>query len=114
MKNLIIRQKSSAVLLLLRDNSQKWYPSKLAKLSGVSYLYVTMLLSKFQAAGWADAKKEGRTKYFSLTDNGLAVASALDALQKKLELKKEEAAPAKTEQASKSDSQPATPAQKAG
>jgi predicted transcriptional regulator len=112
MKSLLLRQKTAAILLLLRDNSQKWYSAKLAKLSGASYIYVAGVLSKFHEAGWVEPKKEGRTKYFALTESGAAVASALDALAKKLEQKKEEA-PSTSVSAAKTESPASTPAQKA-
>jgi DNA-binding MarR family transcriptional regulator len=87
MKSFLLKQKPVAVIICLKDSEQKWYPSKLAKYSATSYVYVTKWLSKLQQAGWVQFEKKGRMKTVSLSEQGRIIATALDDLVKKIDEK---------------------------
>ncbi len=87
MKAFVLKQKPVAVIICLKDSEQKWYPSKLAKYSATSYVYVTKWLSKLQSAGWVQFEKKGRMKTVSLTEQGRSIAATLDDLVKKIDEK---------------------------
>ena len=87
MRQFILKRKPVAIILCLKDSQQSWYPSKLAKYSGTSYVYVTNWLSKLEAAGWVSFEKKGRLKSVVLTEQGKIIASLLDELTKKMDEK---------------------------
>lgn len=90
MKDILLRPKPCAILTLLKDNTQEWYPSKLAKMANTSYVYTTNLLSKFEDAGVVLFERKGRTKAVKLTEKGVSLSSALEELIRKAEPKKED------------------------
>ena len=87
MRQFVMKRKPVAIVLCLKDSQQKWYPSKLAKYSGASYVYVTNWLSKLETAGWVRFEKKGRLKTVSLTEQGKVISSLLDELVKKMDEK---------------------------
>ena len=83
MKKLFLKSKPSAVLLLLKDASQSWYPSKLARESKSSYVHVVNLLSKLRELGIVATEKKGKQNIYHLTDRGAILVSPLDDFSKK-------------------------------
>ncbi len=106
MKELILKKKPSAVVLLLRDSTQQWYPSKLAKSAGATYVYVTQLLSRMSKEGFVVFDKKGKQKFVTLTERGVLAAAALDEFVKKSEAPKQAPVPAQPAQ-EKKEPQPA-------
>jgi len=88
MKRFVLKQKPVAVILCLKEAQEQWYPSKLAKYSGCSYVYVTGWLAELEKAGWVKFEKKGRLKSVSLTEQGRVIASLLDELVKKMQTEK--------------------------
>jgi len=88
MKRFVLKQKPVAVILCLKEAQEQWYPSKLAKYSGCSYVYVTGWLAELEKTGWVKFEKKGRLKSVSLTEQGRVVASLLDELVKKMQVEK--------------------------
>lgn len=82
--NLILRLKPCAVLILLKDSTQTWYPSKLAKNAGSTYVHTTKLLTKFQKTGLVKFEPKGRTKTILLTEKGVIVARLLEDITEKM------------------------------
>ena len=85
LRQFILKPKPTAVILCLKDTNQVWYPSKLAQSSGASYVYITHWLNKLEKAGWVKLEKQGRLKVVVATEQGLAIASMLDELVKKMD-----------------------------
>ncbi len=83
MQQFILKKKPVAIVLSLKDTSQSWYPSKLAKVSSASYVYVVNSLARLQEAGWVRFEERGRLKLVFLTERGLQAAAALDELVRK-------------------------------
>lgn len=82
--NLILRPKPCAALVLLKDNAQAWYPSKLAKNAGLTYVHTTKLLTKFEKAGLVKFEPKGRTKIITLTEKGVLLAKLLEDVIEKM------------------------------
>ncbi len=87
LRNFLLKEKPVAVILALKDTNASWYPSKLAQVSGASYVYVTTWLTQLEKGGWVKFERKGRQKIVSLTEKGQAVAQALDELARKMEPK---------------------------
>ncbi len=83
MKALFIKVKPASILLLLKDSQQAWYPSKLARSSGVSYVHTVNLLSSLRALGVVLTEKKGKQNMYKLTEKGAQLASVLDDFAKK-------------------------------
>lgn len=120
LKRLLLKPKPCSILLLLKDSEQTWYPSKLARVSGSSYVHVINLLSNLKKFGIVASEKKGKQNIFHLTEKGAYLAITLDDLAKKCEvaeaehkLVKQEAPPphplseAPAVQKEKSDAKPA-------
>lgn len=115
MKKLFIKHKPCAILLLLKDSQQTWYPSKLARAAGTSYLHTVNLLSSLKKLSIVFLEKKGKQNQYKLTEKGAHIASDLDDFIKKCDFAENEA-----KQQSKADAQvppsavqPAPEAQKA-
>ena len=85
MKRLFLKAKPCKVLLLLKDSQQAWYPSKLARESGSSYVHVVNLLGELRKAGVVALEKKGRQNYYKLNEKGAYLALSLDDFSKKCE-----------------------------
>ena len=110
MKRLFLKLKPTAVLLLLKDSQQSWYPSRLARESGSSYVHTVNLLAQLRKFGVVTSEKKGKQNIYKLTEKGAYLASALDDFAKKSEAAGQEAkaVQAKQEQqAQPGQSQPA-------
>jgi predicted transcriptional regulator len=83
MKNLFLKKKPCAMLLLLKDSSQQWYPSKLARESGSSYVHTVNLLSVLKSFGAVVVEKKGKQSIYRLTEKGQYMALSLDDFSKK-------------------------------
>jgi predicted transcriptional regulator len=89
----LLKAKPAAMLLALKDTSSSWYPSRLAQVSGASYVYITIWLDKLEKGGWVRFERKGRMKMVLLTEKGSSVASALEDLSRKMETKPPAAPP---------------------
>ena len=83
LKQLFIKPKPCAVILFLKDSEQSWYPSKLARVSGSSYVHVINLLTNLRKFGIVASEKKGKQNIFHLTEKGAYLALTLDDLVKK-------------------------------
>ena len=111
MKRLFLKLKPTAILLLLKDSQQSWYPSKLARESGSSYVHTVNLLAQLRKFGVVASEKKGKQNIYKLTEKGAYLASALDDFAKKSEAAGQEAkaAQAKQEQQAQPSQPPAVP-----
>ena len=82
-KNIFMKAKPCAMFILLKDEQQGWYPSKLARASGSSYVHTINLLSKLRALGAITMEKKGKQNTVKLTEKGAYLALTIDDLVKK-------------------------------
>ncbi|MFA6907350.1 MAG: hypothetical protein WC263_00825 [Candidatus Micrarchaeia archaeon] len=97
LKQLLLKPKPCAILLLLKDAEQTWYPSKLARVSGSSYVHVINLLTNLRTFGIVASEKKGKQNIFHLTEKGAYLSLTLDDLSKKCEAAEAEHKTAKQE-----------------
>lgn len=112
MKSLFLKTKPCAILILLKDSSQNWYPSKLARSAMCSYVHVVNLLSTLRSLGVVSTEKKGKQNMYRLTEKGAQLASSLDDFSKKCdavgaEAKSQQAAAAQASQEPKQAEKPA-------
>ncbi|MFA5105798.1 MAG: hypothetical protein WC506_02450 [Candidatus Micrarchaeia archaeon] len=84
-KHLFLKEKQCAVLLLLKDGSQQWYPSKLAASARCTYVFAASFLKKLEKLGLVKSEKKGRQNSVTLTESGVALAVSCDDFSRKLE-----------------------------
>ncbi len=77
---IIVKGKQSRLLLALRDQSQSWYISSLAKASGTTYVHACNFLNTCESMGIVQSEKHGKIKLIKLTEKGTKLADALAAL----------------------------------
>jgi predicted transcriptional regulator len=85
LKRLFLKPKPCAMLLILKDAEQSWYPSKIARASGASYVHVVNLLASLRKFSIVSSEKKGKQNIFKLTERGAYLALTLDDLVKKCE-----------------------------
>jgi len=83
-REVLLHPKNALVLTSLKDDTKKWYASSLARQSGLSYVYVTELLSIFEKDGIIGVKKEGKVRRVSLTEKGQKLVVAIEELNGRL------------------------------
>ena len=91
MKQLFLKKKPCNMLLLLKDSEQQWYPSKLARSAGASYVHTVNLLSSLRAFGAVVLEKKGKQNIIRLTEKGAYLAQSLDDFSKKCDSYEQEA-----------------------
>jgi len=77
MNNIILKQKQTRILVALKDTSQNWYISTLAKATGTTYVHTCNFLATCEALGITVSDKHGKLKLIKLTDKGLRIAEML-------------------------------------
>ncbi|MFA6489751.1 MAG: hypothetical protein WCT52_03630 [Candidatus Micrarchaeia archaeon] len=93
MKSHFLKTKPCAILLHLKDSQQQWYPSKLARAAGCSYVHTVNLIAVLKRNGIIALDKKGRQNCYRLTENGAHLAAALDEFAKKCDAAEAEAKP---------------------
>jgi predicted transcriptional regulator len=77
MDNIIFKQKQTKILLILKDTSQNWYISNIAKASGTTYVHTCNFLTECENLGITFSEKHGKLKIIKLTDRGLRLADLI-------------------------------------
>ena len=72
---IFLNEKSSKALILLSGG--KKYGSEVSKGIDSTYAHTVGILKKFEKQGLAKTRKEGRKKFYTLTEKGQAKAEAL-------------------------------------
>ena|SRR5271154_5405475 len=80
MDNLILKQKQTKILLVLKDSTQDWYISTLAKATGTTYVHTCNFLSECERLGIVQSEKHGKLKIVVLTEKGTRLADLISAI----------------------------------
>lgn len=75
--NILLKQKQIRIILALKDNSQTWYISNLAKASGTTYVHSCNFLSVCESMGITESEKHGKLKLIRLTEKGHKLADLI-------------------------------------
>lgn len=73
-----LRERPTALLLLLRDTSKEWYVSSIARKSGLTYIHTITVLEQLSNLGIIEYGKKGRKKLVVLTEKGKKISSSLN------------------------------------
>jgi predicted transcriptional regulator len=84
--NIILKQKQTKILLALKDASQSWYISSLAKASGTTYVHACNFLVACEALGIVSSEKHGKMKMIKLTERGLKIADMITSINSLINL----------------------------
>ena len=77
MENIILKTKQTAILLALRDTTQNWYISSLAKATNTTYVHACNFLVVCERLGITSSDKHGKLKLIKLTDKGIRLADMI-------------------------------------
>ena len=77
MENIILKQKQVGILLALRDTSQSWYISSLAKATNTTYVHACNFLAICERLGITSSEKHGKLKLIKLTEKGIRLADMI-------------------------------------
>ncbi len=98
MNNILFKDKQIRMLLALKDSSQSWYISTLAKHAGSTYVHACNFVNACEALGLASGEKHGKLKTIKLTEKGFRLAELLDGATSILKSSASPAAAAPAEQ----------------
>jgi predicted transcriptional regulator len=75
--NLIFKGKHIRILLALRDTTQNWYITTLAKASDTTYVHTCNFIGACEHLGIIGSEKHGKIKLVKLTEKGARLAEML-------------------------------------
>ncbi|MCM8830592.1 MAG: hypothetical protein NC918_00125 [Candidatus Omnitrophica bacterium] len=87
LKYVFLKKKPSLILITLKDETNNWYPSKIAAYCGASYVHVTKFIDELKKIELVLVEKKGKQKIVKLTDKGKALAGLIEEIIKRLEQK---------------------------
>ncbi len=77
---IILMDKHAGIILALRDTSQEWYVSSLAKAANTTYVHASIFVSRCEKLGIVKSEKHGKSKVVKLTESGAKVAEMVLAI----------------------------------
>ena len=77
---ILLKNKQSKILLALRDQTQSWYISSLAKTSGTTYVHACNFINACESLGIVQSEKHGKIKVVKLTEKGAKIAESLSSI----------------------------------
>lgn len=96
MGSILLRDKQAGILVALKDGSQSWYISSLAKAANTTYVHTCNFLAECEKLNLVSSEKHGKMKTIKLTDKGRAVAEHISEIYKSISLPDtDQAAPAR-------------------
>lgn len=79
--SILLKNKQSNIILALKDTSQTWYVSSLAKVAGTTYVHACNFLNECESLGVVSSEKHGKIKVVKLTEKGTKIAESLTNIQ---------------------------------
>ena len=74
---IILKNKQSKILMALKDTSQNWYISTLAKAAGSTYVHACNFLKECETLGVVQSERHGKIKVVKLTEKGAKIVESL-------------------------------------
>lgn len=78
--SILLKNKQSKILIALRDTSQSWYVSSLARITATTYVHACNFVNTCEKLGIVQSEKHGKLKVIKLTDKGLKIAEMLSGI----------------------------------
>jgi predicted transcriptional regulator len=82
---ILIKEKHAKILLALKNQSQSWYISSLARETNTTYVHTCNFISACEKLNLVYSEKHGKIKTVKLTDMGSKVAELLNSVYNILE-----------------------------
>ncbi len=76
-ETILFKDKQAKIILLLKNNSQNWYISMLAKASNTTYVHTCNFIINCELVGIVETEKNGKMKRIKLTDKGQTIANKI-------------------------------------
>lgn len=80
MENILLKQKQTRILIALRDTTQNWYITTLAKATGTTYVHTCNFLMECESLDITTSEKHGKIKMIRLTDKGIRLAELVSSI----------------------------------
>jgi predicted transcriptional regulator len=91
--NILLKQKQSRIIIALKDTSQSWYISSLAKACDTTYVHACNFLAVCESMGITQSEKHGKLKVIKLTEKGLKLAEMLASVNSILAIQEQQQKP---------------------
>jgi predicted transcriptional regulator len=75
--SILFKGKQLLIILALKDSSQNWYTSTLAKAAGATYVHTCNFINECIKLGIVTSEKHGKIKEIKLTEKGTKLADML-------------------------------------
>jgi predicted transcriptional regulator len=75
--NILLKSKQAGILIALRDTTQAWYVSSLAKAAGTTYVHACNFINVCEELGVVNCEKHGKLKVVKLTEKGAKITEML-------------------------------------
>lgn len=84
METRLFKEKPMKVLLAIKEGGNEWHLSKLARMTGTTYVFVTGLVHYFSKIGLVKLKDKGdKLKVAELTEKGLEIANLIEGIMER-------------------------------
>lgn len=87
---IILKGKQTIIIMLLKNETQQWNVTTLAKATSTTYVHVHNFLAECIAMGLATSEKHGRIKLVKLTERGMQLANMVASIYEIIEPKPEQ------------------------
>jgi predicted transcriptional regulator len=77
---ILIKEKHAKILIALKNQSQSWYISSLARATNTTYVHTCNFISACEKLNLVYNEKHGKIKTVKLTDKGSKVAELLNSI----------------------------------
>lgn len=91
--NIILKQKQARILIALKDTTQNWYISTIAKATNTTYVHTCNFLSTCETLGLTQSEKHGKLKLIKLTEKGLRLADLITTITSIVTVPEQQKAP---------------------
>ncbi len=79
-KSILLMDKQAMVIVALKDQTQNWYISSLAKATGTTYVHACNFLAECEKLGIVQSEMHGKLKTVKLTEKGAQVADYISGI----------------------------------
>ncbi len=91
--NILFKQKQTKILIALRDTTQSWYITTLAKATGTTYVHACNFLAVCEALGITLSERHGKLKIIKLTDKGSKLADMINTINSLINIQEQQKPP---------------------
>jgi len=102
---IIFKDKQTRILMLLKNESQRWNITALAQTANTTYVHTHNFISECESLGFTTSERHGRLKLIKLTERGMQLTNMITSIYGLMEQKQEQKPEQKSEQKKPSPAQ---------